>query len=193
MEAILDEKGKVREWLDQGRGVRRWVSEDIGAGRPDLFTPGDVTLPPHWAYPLHASELLEASQVVFFLKGSVYFGEDPRRPGRFTYAEWTDTPMGWKAAAAFADKLPSRNPAAAPLQFHYRYTVERVFYETKELRADGRPVGIHYRVAIIQWSAAADPDTAARIEQQTSSAAAEEAARRDGRIIPQQPAGEVSA
>ena len=38
---ILDVSGKTREWLQAGRGLVVWQSHDIGAGRPDQFTPAD--------------------------------------------------------------------------------------------------------------------------------------------------------
>ena len=41
---------KVVSWVKDGRGVRLWKSHDLGAGRPDVITPGDVDEKPHWAY-----------------------------------------------------------------------------------------------------------------------------------------------
>jgi hypothetical protein len=38
------------KWVRDGRGLRRWVSHDLGEGRPDMLTPGDSGSP-HWAYP----------------------------------------------------------------------------------------------------------------------------------------------
>lgn len=49
---------KLVEWFKAGRGVRKWVSAEIGNPRPDQFTPGDVETPPHWAYPVADSQLL---------------------------------------------------------------------------------------------------------------------------------------
>lgn len=48
----------VRNWFINGRGARLWKSAEIGNSRPEQLTPGDVTTPPHWAYPLADSELI---------------------------------------------------------------------------------------------------------------------------------------
>ena len=44
---------KVLSWAANGRGIRLWKSHDLGAGRPDMITPGDSGSP-HWAYPNYA-------------------------------------------------------------------------------------------------------------------------------------------
>lgn len=41
---------KVVSWVKEGREIKRWISHDLGAGRPDMMTPGDAGSP-HWAYP----------------------------------------------------------------------------------------------------------------------------------------------
>lgn len=43
---------KVISWVKAGRGIRLWKSHDLGAGRPDIVTPGDSEKP-HWAYPAY--------------------------------------------------------------------------------------------------------------------------------------------
>lgn len=43
---------KVISWVKAGRGIRLWKSHDLGAGRPDVVTPGDSDKP-HWAYPAY--------------------------------------------------------------------------------------------------------------------------------------------
>lgn len=58
--AIAD---KLLGWIGAGRGVRRWVSEEIGNTRPDMFTPADNETPPHWAYPLTSSQVLDPALV----------------------------------------------------------------------------------------------------------------------------------
>lgn len=40
---------KVLKWHAEGRGLKVWKSHDLGAGRPDMLTPGDAEKP-HWAY-----------------------------------------------------------------------------------------------------------------------------------------------
>lgn len=54
---------KLLEWVNAGRGVRRWVSAEIGNPRPDMFTPGDIDTPPHWAYPVADSQLLTGEEI----------------------------------------------------------------------------------------------------------------------------------
>jgi hypothetical protein len=54
---------KLREWFSAGRGVRRWVSAELGTNRPDMFTPADVETAPHWAYPVASSEVMAADQL----------------------------------------------------------------------------------------------------------------------------------
>jgi len=148
---ILDTTGKVQEWMKRDGKVRVWVSHDIGAGRPDIFTPEGTVASPHWAYPSHASKVLNAHDVEFYAKCGVYYDG-------VKHYEWSDTPAGWRAAqSAINEKadgtgqLPCGN-GNAPIQMSFEYTIERVQYETLEKRADGRPLGLHFRVAIIQWS-----------------------------------------
>ena len=54
---------KVREWVRSGRGLRLWHSVEIGAQRPEQLTPADVTIPPHWAYTLEASEIVTPADI----------------------------------------------------------------------------------------------------------------------------------
>lgn len=150
--AVLDETGKVREWLDKGRGLRVWVSHDLGAGRPDILTPGDVERAPHWAYPLSASRVIAPADIVFF--------------HRMTVAkEWSDTRQGWKAAERYVDqtsKLADRIRREAPIgTVLSRFTVERLQYQTTtKVRMeppDGpaydRPLASRFVVAVVEWTA----------------------------------------
>lgn len=101
--------------------------------------------------------------------------------------EWSDTPVGYRAACRVMATLPRDNstgdcrtcagtgqdggsldrPCNAcqgskrtwpPMRLAFRYTVERVVYETRERYAHpgfpngGLACGTHYRKAIIQWS-----------------------------------------
>jgi hypothetical protein len=54
---------KLREWFTAGRGVRRWTPAELGTNRPDMFTPADVTTPPHWAFPVGSSTVLDPSMI----------------------------------------------------------------------------------------------------------------------------------
>ena len=54
---------KAREWVLSGRGLRLWHSVEIGAQRPEQLTPADVTIPPHWAYTLEASEIVTPADI----------------------------------------------------------------------------------------------------------------------------------
>jgi hypothetical protein len=121
---IMDETGKVRKWLADGRNVRVWRSAEIGTNRPDMLTPGDSEVSPHWAYPLNLSEVLKPEDVTFFKKGSIVY-----RDGGLL--EWSDTAAGLKAAEKAIRTLPEDN-GDAPHKFVFEYTIERVCYETRE-------------------------------------------------------------
>lgn len=150
---VLDESGKVRQWIAQRKRIAVWENREIGANRPDVLTPEGASCP-HWAYSPVPARVLDAQDVEFFHKGPVYF--DGHR-----YHEWSDTPAGWRAARAVKN-LPQDN-GDAPIRLRFAYTVERVCYMTREtyqyapeVRKAGdepMPLGIHYRVAIVQWSA----------------------------------------
>jgi hypothetical protein len=137
---IMDESGKVREWLAAGRGVRVWASHDIGAGRPDMLTPGDVQTPPHWAYPRHASIVYTVEQVTFFERSHVV-------------QDWSDSPAGWKAAARlFSSGLETER--VAPIgKVLTNYTIERITFHSVETVQPGRPLCTRDRVAVVAWTA----------------------------------------
>jgi hypothetical protein len=140
---IMDESGKVREWIDAGRGVRVWESHDIGAGRPDMMTPGDVTMPPHWAYPIEGSRVLQTAEVTFYRRS-------------YVVEMWSDTPAGWKAAERMLPKL-ERERTAPIGKVLTSYTFERLSLETTErvkVSDDySRPLHTISRVAIVAWTA----------------------------------------
>lgn len=153
---VFDESGKVQSWLDSGRGLRVWQSHDIGAGRPDMLTPGDATEKPHWAYP-EPSEILTAADVVFFHKVMVD-------------RSWTDTPAGWRAAQRYLGSMSiaeKHEDVQVPIGRKLtRYTIEglRLDSETKVhmpgtpahgpipgTEAYDRPLHVEYRVAVVRW------------------------------------------
>ena len=160
--AILDESGKVRSWIESGRKVRVWVSHDIGAGRPDMLTPGDVETPPHWAYPVAASTVYDAGEVVFFRKSQVV-------------ADWTDSPAGWKAAERYLDAHPDESRDAPVGKVLTTYSRERITLEsTAKVHHPGTqargpipgttaydlPLMTRYRVAVVAWVAILPTDEA---------------------------------
>lgn len=144
---IMDETGKVKAWLDAGRGIRVWTSPLIGEYVADILTPGDGARPDGWRFSHATSRLLSADDVVFYAKvGVAYF---PAHAKRFTFS---DTPAGWRAAENVARSLP-RDNGDAPARLSHAFTVERLSYATEEKRADGRPLDVSYAVAVIHWSA----------------------------------------
>jgi hypothetical protein len=144
--AILDTTGAVKRWIDERRGVKVWVSQLIGESKPDVFTPGDVETEPHWAYK-GGWRLLEESEIVFYSKGHIYYDVKRRK-----YYEWSSAPSGWRAARKAVESCP-RDNGNAPLKLQFEYTVEEILYETAETNAAGRPLGMYYRVVVVQWSA----------------------------------------
>jgi hypothetical protein len=144
---IMDESGKVREWFAAGRAVRVWASHDIGAGRPDMLTPGDVQTPPHWAYPLHASIVYSAEQVTFFERSHVV-------------ADWSDSPAGWKAAARMIGSGLESERTVPIGKVLTNYTVERITFHSEQTVNGGgigprgvRPLCTRCRVAVVAWTA----------------------------------------
>ena len=71
--------------------------------------------------------------------------------------EWSGgNTRGLKAAMDCADRLnaePLATERTAPIgTVRSRFTAKEVCYETVEKRTDGRPLGLHYRYVIIEWS-----------------------------------------
>ena len=120
-----------------------------------------------------------ATGLVTYAKGPIVF-----KPAQGTL-EWSDTPVGCRAARRVMATLPRDNstgdcrtcaatgqdggsldrPCNAclgskrtwpPLRLAFRYTVERVVYETRERymhpTLGSLACGTHFRMAIIQWS-----------------------------------------
>jgi len=151
---ILDESGKVRTWLDQGRGVDVWASHDIGAGRPDVFTPHGAPQP-HWAYVVERT--LGPDDVVFYHPVGVV-------------RSWHDTPQGNRAASkALARDYPDKTRTAPAGTFSTTHTITHYAMGSITIRpeADGGTVlryrasneahptllDVEFRVGILEWSA----------------------------------------
>lgn len=128
---ILDTTGKVREWLDAGRGLRVWTNQEIGANRSDQLTPGDITCSPHWAYTLGSSRVLGPDDITFYTKCS-----------GFTRIH-SDSPAGWKAAEKECARLndqPDKEWSAPAGRFARMYTVEPVVLAECEYVDDLEPI-----------------------------------------------------
>jgi len=150
--AILDETGKVREWLDTG-GVDVWRSQEIGASRPDIFTPHGASKP-HWAYQVYLSNA-DPSVLTFYQPISVV-------------QSWRDTPQGNRAARrALATKYPDRTRTAPAGTYKNTYTLAYYTMGSITIRSDVdggttlryRAVGdtllldVEFRVGVLEWSA----------------------------------------
>jgi hypothetical protein len=157
---ILDTTGKVRQWLEQGRGVRVWTNLEIGVSRPNILTPADTVSAdeaPHWAYKGGGTLVLKSmDEVTFYQKSGVYYDGS-------NYWEWNDTPSGRRAAMKAFDtgeykgnELPHDN-AGAPLKMVFEYTLDGVEYRSTDIRPDtGNPLSTRYKVAVVQWVARVD-------------------------------------
>lgn len=152
--AVMDESGKVAEWLEAGRGLRVWQSQDLGAGRPELLTPGDVESEPHWAYKGGGSAVLGLDDVVFFRRVRVV-------------KSWEDRTPGWKAAQRFAESQSAEDAQVPIGRKLTRYTVERFTLESNvKVKVPGhpgrppaipastayeRPLHVEYRIGVVEW------------------------------------------
>lgn len=141
--SIFDPSGKVRAWFDAGRGVRHWRSQEIGAVRPDQFTPADNPAePPHWAY--------KGGDTVLAREDCTFY---ERMPG--VKQLYTDSPAGWRAAERKAEQLDREDRARRarradnPHWQAYRgaYTVERI--TLAEVEYVDNPDGQTRRVEIV--------------------------------------------
>lgn len=172
---VMDETGKVRGWAERDGAVLVWENHDLGSRAGDVVTPIDSD-PPSWRYPTPRTVL--ASDLRYFMKGGIVFV-----PGR-GLLEWSDTPVGRRSAERMVSTLPEHNgrdckactrsglptektPACVlcdgtgivypPMRLAFRYTVERVSYATAEADSMGRPLGVHFRQAIVRWSLVTNP------------------------------------
>ena len=156
---VLDETGKVRKWLDEGRGVDVWQSEEIGYMRPDMLTPHGAPKP-HWAYQVHLSNVDPDTLTFYHPVGIV--------------RSWHDTPQGNRAAArALAKDYPDTTREAPGGTFAQTYTLAHYTMGSITIRpeADGGTIlryrradgethptllDVEFRVGILEWSARVD-------------------------------------
>lgn len=135
---LLDSDGRLRAWIDAGRGIQVWESQDLSTAGRQMFTPGDVDVKPHWSM-AKAGRIETAEDAVWYRRAGVV-------------ARWTDSAAGWKAAYRFSEQLfrvyPSpelrtveisgrhvdaRQQWRSPIgEMYQTWTVERVSYETGE-------------------------------------------------------------
>jgi len=155
---VLDETGKVRKWLDEGRGVDVWQSQEIGSMRPDILTPHGAPKP-HWAYQVHLSNV-DPDVLTFYHPVGIV-------------RSWHDTPQGNRAAArALAKDYPDTTREAPGGTFAQTYTLAHYTMgsitirpeadggTTLRYRADGEThptlLDVEFRVGILEWSARVD-------------------------------------
>lgn len=151
---VLDETGKVKQWLTEGRGVDVWQSQEIGANRPDLLTPHGAPKP-HWAYELHLDNA-DPDSLTFY------------RPVHVVKS-WRDMPQGVRAAQRALAIYPDETREAPAGTFKTTYTL--VYYTMGSIhirpdaeggivlryRAEGEEhptlLDVEFRVGILMWSA----------------------------------------
>jgi len=47
-----EEAAKVRSWLENGRGINVWISQELSSAGRTMYTPGDRNDKPHWSMEL---------------------------------------------------------------------------------------------------------------------------------------------
>lgn len=156
MTPILDATGKVRTWLDDGRGIDIWESHDIGANRLDMITPHGAPRP-HWAYVVKKGNPDPSTLVFYHPVGIV--------------RSWHDTPQGNRAASLALGQYPDKTRIAPAGQFATTYTLKHYTMASVTIRPekDGGTVlqnraedevhptllDVEFRVGILEWSAKA--------------------------------------
>lgn len=154
--AVLDDTGKIREWLDSGRGIAIWRDQQISSSpAPDRITPADGRAG-HWRYGNKPERvIMDPSGVAFYLAGPIV-------------RHWTDTAQGHDAAERHIDTLPADNRRDdgtwPPTRLLYRYTVRT--FKMRAYGADGPltyragghdvPLAIEYRCGVQRWTLLVD-------------------------------------
>lgn len=151
---VLDESGKVKQWLAEGRGVDVWQSQEIGANWPDMLTPHGSPKP-HWAYALHLDNA-DPEALVFYQPVHIV-------------KSWRDTPQGVKAAKRALGTYPDETRVTPAGTFKRTYTL--VYYTLGSIhirpdaeggtivryRAEGEEhptlLAVEFRVGILMWLA----------------------------------------
>lgn len=147
---VMDDTGKVEEWLTSGRGVHVWRNQDLSSPRIGglMFTPGDgQPVAPHWAYAFERT-VLHQQGMVFFRKSHVV-----RR--------YSSSPAGRKAAGRLADQLGAPERVAPIGRVLERHNVEELAYRTTEEvvaplaphPTSSRPLDTVYYCCVVAWSA----------------------------------------
>lgn len=156
--AVLDETGKVRQWLGDGRGLDVWQSQEIGASRPDLLTPHGAPKP-HWAYQCERTYHDDADLTFYTPVGIV--------------RSWHDSPQGNRSATRLlAAGYPDRTRTAPAGTFASTFTIVHYTLGSITIRPDSdggtvlryraadeeRPtlLDVEFRVGILEWSARVD-------------------------------------
>ena len=153
---ILDETGKVKRWLTDGRGLAVWENKEIGVDRPDRLTPAGCPKP-HWAYTLKRT-ITDLHNVTFY------------RPTGIVKS-WPDSPQGYRAAQAALNKLPdeTREAPGRTGTFGTAYTLCRYTMGSITIRPDSEGgttvryrmsdeqsptlLDVSFRVGILRWTA----------------------------------------
>lgn len=172
---VFDPTGKVAIWLDNG-GIRVWRNIDMSsAGLGSLaFTPASGhEAAPSWRHKF-VEQTEDPSRVTFYRRmGTQTAFHSLANPGAFVTlkTEWSDTPAGWRAADVALGNLYSQIETEwdAPIgHVQHAYSLERLTWETRETREDGRPLGVHFTINIIEWSCItpANPSESAYAEAQ---------------------------
>ena len=154
MTPILDGTGKVRKWLDEGRGIDIWESHDIGANRPDMITPYGAPRP-HWAYVVKEGNPDPSTLVVYHPVGIV--------------RSWHDTSQGNRAASRALDQYRANPRTARAGQYATTYTLTHYTMGSITIRPEDQGgtvlkyraeeethptlLDVEFRVGILEWSA----------------------------------------
>ena len=175
---ILDESGRARQWLADGRGIAVWTNQEIGNPRGEQLTPADHTCGaaakckdfacrrPHWAY-AYARTLHDASECLFYAPVSIV-------------KSWHDSPSGRRAARTALEKTYTAKTRTAPIgTVHETYTIRPYTLGSIDIQPEGtqlvyaRPdatnlLAVEFRVGILLWSAI-DPTPEAEAHMEATS------------------------
>lgn len=173
--AVLDRDGRIQAWLDAGRAVAVWRSQEIGTARPDLLRPADhgTLEPPHWAYRGGLFGIIPAPQTdvspptIAPLLTAIFYAPV------CIVQSWRDTPQGRRAARRTLEHTPDEEWAAPGGRFRATHTLEEYTMHSATLRPDSEggtvlryrdegetpPVAlaVEFRVGILRWTAFLGP------------------------------------
>jgi hypothetical protein len=160
---VFDNEGKVRSWLDAGRGVAVWpvLAMDSSLFGSEMLTPGDHENPPNWKCGpagTKPARILGPEDVAFFHRVMVE-------------RSWTETAAGWKAANRYLGGMSiseKHSDEEVPIGRKLtRYTVERFRMESDvKVHMPGhpgrppvipgtepydRPLHTEFRIGVVRW------------------------------------------